>query len=36
MAEGLIPFSHSQYEPGPRSFYFFDYDGIEFEVVSYE
>lgn len=36
MAEGLIPFSHSKYEPGPRSFYFFDYDGIEFEVVSYE
>lgn len=35
-AEGLTPFSHSDYEPGPRSFYFFDYDGIEFEVVSYE
>ena len=33
---GLDPFSHTQYDPGPRSFYFFDWDGIEFEVVSYE
>ena len=33
---GLEPFSHGKYEPGPRSFYFFDWDGIEFEVVSYE
>ena len=33
---GLKPFSHGKYEPGPRSFYFFDWDGIEFEVVSYE
>ena len=32
---GLKPFSHSEYDPGPRSFYFFDWDGIEFEVVSY-
>ena len=32
---GLEPFSHSQYEPGPRSFYFFDWDHIEWEVVSY-
>ena len=32
---GLEPFSHSDYEPGPKSFYFFDWDGIEFEVVSY-
>lgn len=32
---GLEPFSHGKYEPGPRSFYFFDWDGIEFEVVSY-
>lgn len=32
---GLEPFSHSQYDPGPRSFYFFDWDGIEWEVVSY-
>ncbi|MDE1467892.1 VOC family protein [Aurantiacibacter sp. D1-12] len=33
---GLEPFSHGKYEPGPRTFYFFDWDGIEFEVVSYE
>ena len=32
---GLIPFSHDDYEPG-RRFYFFDWDGIEFEMVSYE
>lgn len=32
---GLIPFNHQDYEPG-RRFYFFDWDGIEFEVVSYE
>lgn len=32
---GLKPFSHSEYDPGPSSFYFFDWDGIEFEVVSY-
>ncbi len=32
--EGLEPFSHGDYEPG-RRFYFFDPDGIEFEVVSY-
>ncbi|AKM06694.1 VOC family protein [Pelagerythrobacter marensis] len=31
---GLKPFSHADYEPG-RRFYFFDWDGIEFEVVSY-
>lgn len=31
---GLIPFNHADYEPG-RRFYFFDWDGIEFEVVSY-
>jgi catechol 2,3-dioxygenase-like lactoylglutathione lyase family enzyme len=36
VAHGLEPFSHSQYDPGPASFYFFDWDGIEFEVVSYE
>ena len=34
-AAGLEPFSHSEYDPGPRSFYFFDWDGIEWEVVSY-
>lgn len=32
---GLIPFNHSDYQPGPRSFYFFDWDGIEWEIVSY-
>ncbi len=32
---GLEPFGHGDYEPG-RRFYFFDWDGIEFEVVSYE
>ena len=31
---GLKPFNHMDYEPGKR-FYFFDWDGIEFEVVSY-
>ena len=31
---GLQPFNHADYEPG-RRFYFFDPDGIEFEVVSY-
>jgi len=33
-AAGLEPFGHDDYEPGKR-FYFFDWDGIEFEVVSY-
>ena len=32
---GLTPFNHSQYNPGPRSFYFFDWDGIEWEIVNY-
>jgi len=31
---GLVPFNHADYEPGKR-FYFFDWDGIEFEMVSY-
>lgn len=31
---GLVSFGHDDYEPG-RRFYFFDWDGIEFEVVSY-
>lgn len=31
---GLVPFNHATYEPG-RRFYFFDWDGIEFEMVSY-
>lgn len=34
IAHGLQPFGHDDYEPGKR-FYFFDWDGIEFEVVSY-
>jgi catechol 2,3-dioxygenase-like lactoylglutathione lyase family enzyme len=33
-AAGLKPFAHDDYEPG-RRFYFFDFDGIEFEMVSY-
>jgi catechol 2,3-dioxygenase-like lactoylglutathione lyase family enzyme len=32
--EGLTPFGHGDYEPG-RRFYFFDPNGIEFEIVSY-
>lgn len=32
--QGLTPFSHGDYEPG-RRFYFFDENGIEFEIVSY-
>lgn len=34
VAAGLVPFSHGDYEPG-RRFYFFDWDHIEFEMVSY-
>lgn len=34
IAAGLEPFNHADYEPG-RRFYFFDWDGIEFEIVSY-
>ena len=34
LAAGLETFSHGDYEPG-RRFYFFDWDGIEFEIVSY-
>ena len=34
IAAGLLPFGHGDYEPG-RRFYFFDWEGIEFEVVSY-
>lgn len=34
-AAGLEPFNHADYEPGKR-FYFFDWDGIEFELVSYD
>ena len=34
-AHGLTPFGHGDYEPG-RRFYFFDWDGIEFELVNYD
>lgn len=34
IAAGMKPFSHADYEPG-RRFYFYDGDGIEYEVVSY-
>jgi catechol 2,3-dioxygenase-like lactoylglutathione lyase family enzyme len=34
IAEGYETFSHGDYEPG-RRFYFFDRDGIEYEIVSY-
>lgn len=32
---GLQPFNHADYEPG-RRFYFFDWDHIEWEILSYE
>ncbi len=35
VAMGLKAFNHADYDPG-RRFYFFDYDGIEFEIVSYQ
>lgn len=31
---GLEPFNHGDYDPG-RRFYVFDWDGIEWEIVSY-
>ncbi|MEO0882263.1 MAG: VOC family protein [Pseudomonadota bacterium] len=31
---GFRPVNHADYEPGER-FYFYDHDGIEYEVVSY-
>jgi len=34
IAAGLTPFSHGDYEPG-RRFYFLDFDGLEYEIVSY-
>lgn len=34
LAEGYETFSHNDYDPG-RRFYFFDHDGIEYEIVSY-
>lgn len=33
-AAGLEPFNHGDYDPG-RRFYFYDFDGTEFELVSY-
>ncbi len=33
-ALGFVPFAHDDYPPG-RRFYFFDPDGIEYEIVSY-
>lgn len=35
IGQGLKTWGHDDYEPG-RRFYFYDWDGIEFEVVSYE
>ncbi|MES2491660.1 MAG: VOC family protein [Pseudomonadota bacterium] len=34
VSAGYQPFSHADYEPG-RRFYFYDHDGIEWELVSY-
>ena len=34
LKKGLKTFSHGDYEPG-RRFYFFDPDGVEVEVISY-
>lgn len=34
IALGLSPHSHDDYDPG-RRFYFFDEDGIEYEIVTY-
>lgn len=34
LTAGLKTFSHADYDPG-RRFYFFDWNGIEFEIVSY-
>ncbi|HEX4199338.1 MAG TPA: VOC family protein [Caulobacteraceae bacterium] len=34
LAAGLQSFNHADYDPG-RRFYFFDPDGIEYEIVSY-
>jgi len=35
IATGLEPFGHDDYFPG-RRFYFFDWDGIEFEILQYD
>ena len=34
IAAGYKPFSHADYEPG-RRFYFYDHGGIEWELISY-
>jgi catechol 2,3-dioxygenase-like lactoylglutathione lyase family enzyme len=34
-AAGFEIISRGDYDPGPRSIYFLDHDGIEWEVVSY-
>lgn len=34
ISEGLTPFGFADYEPG-RRFYFHDFNGVEYEVVSY-
>lgn len=34
VSEGFTPHSFANYEPGQR-FYFHDFDGVEYEVVSY-
>ncbi len=33
-AEGFVPHEFGNYEPG-RRFYFYDHDGVEYEIVSY-
>ena len=35
IAAGYVPFNHGDYEPG-RRFYYYDDNGIEYEVVSYQ
>ena len=34
IAAGLKPINHDDYDPG-RRFYFFDWNQIEYEIVSY-
>ena len=33
---GSEPYSHADYEPGRRRFYFEDENAVEFEVVNYD
>ena len=35
VSAGFTPEKHGDYEPGKR-FYFYDHDGIEYEVVAYD